>query len=166
MTKIAREIQLETSSQVLDAITFLSGVQRDILDLFNHYAGSHAGPSAEKYAIAKNICNLLMANMQAEEEIFHPAVKRAVKESSGVSAAVMEHSILKYLIAEIASLDVDSSVYDIKVNVLGEQVKEHFAREQIKLFPKVLASKKLDLWVLGGQLAQRMQELKLHSFSS
>lgn len=161
MTKIAREIQFETANRVLDAVEFLTIAQRDILELFNQYlASQHSESSAEKYSIAKKICSALTVNMQVEEEILHPAVKKAVKENGGISAAAMEHSILKYLIAEVASLDPDSSVYDIKIKVLGEQVKEHFTKDQMKLFPKVLASKKIDTWVLGSQLAKRSHELK------
>jgi len=154
MTNIVRKIQLETSTQVLDAISFLSAIQEKVLKLFNQY-----GQSAEKKAITAKICSLLTVNMQIEEEIFYPAVKKVIKENGPVSAAIMEHSILKYLIAEIESLDEDSTVYDIKVSVLSEQVKAHFTADQTKLFPKVIASKKVDLWAVGAQLAWRIQEL-------
>lgn len=156
MTNIVREIRFETSSRVLDAISFLTLVQRDILDLFNQY-GKSAG---QRKLIAKKICNTLMISMQIEEEIFYPAVKKVVKESGSVSAAIMAHSILKYLISEIEELDEDSTVFDIKINVLGEHVKEHFMAEQLKLFPRIIASKKLDLWILGSNLAQRKNELE------
>jgi len=153
MTNIVRKIQFETSTQVLDAISFLSAMQGKILELFNQY-----GKSADKKAITTKICKALTTNMQIEEEIFYPAIKKAVKENGIISAAIMEHSILKYLIAEIEDLDEDSSVYDIKVSVLGEQVKAHFMTDQTKLFPKVSASKKTDLWAVGAQLAWRIQE--------
>jgi len=156
MTNIARKIQFEASSQMLDAITFLSAAQKEILDLFNQYGKFHAN----KKVVAKKICDALTIHMQIEEEIFHPALKKAVDENSAVSAVVMEHSILKYLIAEIESLDEDSTIYDIKFNVLGGHVKDYFMGKQIKLFPKVVTSKKLDLWVVGSELAWRKQELE------
>ena len=158
MTNIARQIQFETSSQVLDATTFLSASQQAILELFNQYDAA----DVRKQIIATKICSALMINMQIEEEIFHPAVKRTVKENGCLSAIAMEHSILKYLITEIESLDEDSSVYDIKVNVLNEHVKDHFAAKQTKLFPKVNACKKLDVWILGAQLAARKEELEMN----
>ena len=155
MTTIARKIQTETSSRVLDAISFISNYQRNILDLFNQYDKSTA-----KKAITRKICNALMISMQIEEEIFYPDIRKVVKENGHLSAAIMGHSILKYLIAEIESLDEDSSVYDIKVSVLGEHVKELFMAKQTKLFPKIIALKKLDLWAIGAQLAWRKQELE------
>ena len=155
MTTIARKIQTETSSRVLDAISFISNYQRNILDLFNQYDKSTA-----KKAITRKICNALMISIQIEEEIFYPDIKKVVKENGHLSAAIMAHSILKYLIAEIESLDEDSSVYDIKVSVLGEHVKELFMAKQTKLFPKIIALKKLDLWAIGAQLAWRKQELE------
>ena len=163
MTTIARKIQFETSSQMLDAITFLSAAQKDILDLFNQYGKFQTN----KKAVAKQICDALAIHIQLEEEIFHPALKKAVKENGAVSAVIMEHSILKYLMAEIESLDEDSTVYDIKINVLGGHVKDYFMGKQIRLFPKVVTSKKLDLWVMGSELAWRKQELEnSHKFSS
>lgn len=161
MTTIVRKLQTETSSRVLDAIHFISNSQRNILDLFNQYENS-----ASKKAITRKICNALMVTMQIEEEIFYPDIRKVLKEKGGLSAAIMEHSILKYLIAEIESLDEDSSVYDIKVNVLGERVKELFMTKQTKLFPKIIALKNMDLWGIGSQLAWRKRELENLSNSS
>jgi hypothetical protein len=155
MTNIVRKIQFETSTQVLDAISFLGAMQEKILALFNQY-----GQSAKKKLITAEICSALKTNMQIEEEIFYPAIKKVIKENGSISAAIMEHSILKYLIAEIEDLDEDSSVYDIKVSVLSEQVKAHFLADQTKLFPKVTVSKKIDLWAVGAQLAWRAHEIK------
>ena len=157
MTHIVKKIHLETSSPVWDAVSFLSAAQRDVLDLFNQY-----DQSSSKKAVARKICNALMIIMQIEEEIFHPAVKKVVKDNGSISAAIMEHSILKYLISEIEGLDEDSSVFGIKMSVLAEHVKEHFMAEQLKLFPKVIASKKIDLWMVGTQLANRKRELETH----
>ncbi|RYY75264.1 MAG: hemerythrin domain-containing protein [Gammaproteobacteria bacterium] len=159
MTTIARKIRIETSSQLLDAISFLSSVQRDILDLFNQFGKS----SSQKQLLARKICTALMIAMQVEEEGFYPVVKKAIKENGNISAAIMKHSIMKYLISEIESLDEDSTIFDIKVSVLGEHVKEHFMAEQLKLFPKIVASQKVDLWTIGSNLASRKTELESSS---
>lgn len=155
MTTIVRKMLAENSRHVPDAISFLGDCQREILDLFNEY-----GKFATKKVVTRKICNALMVNMQIEEEIFYPDIRKLLTENGSLSAAIMEHSILKYLIAEIESLDEDSSVYDIKINVLGERVKELFMAKQTKLFPKLIALKKLDLWSIGSQLAWRKQELE------
>ena len=154
MTNIVRKIQFETSTQVQDAITFMSACQAEILDLFDLY-----DQSSEKKVVATQICRSIMVAISIEEEIFHPAVKKAVKEYGSLSAAIMEHSILKYLVSEIEGLDEDSSIYDIKIHVLGEHVKDNFMSKQIKIFPKIAAANKIDLWAIGMQLALGKQEL-------
>ena len=72
----------------------------------------------------------------------------------------MSHARLKYLIAEIEHIDADSEIYDVKIKVLGEHLKEYVKEKQTKLFPKANASGKIDLWRLGAQLALRKEELK------
>ena len=78
-------------------------------------------------------------------------MKIALKEKGVVSSATMNHAILKYLIIEIESIDADSDIYDIKIRVLGEHVKQHIKEKQSKLFPKAHASGKIDLWMLGAK---------------
>jgi hypothetical protein len=157
MTNIAREILFETSSQVFDATTLLSGSQKETIDLFNAY--DRAGSVSEKQKVANHICKLLRANIQLEEEIFYPAVKKAFKEKGVMSAVIMENSILKYLVSEIEELEADSTVFDIKIRVLGEHVKSQIIEKQTKLFPKVNSCGKLDVWELGSKLIKRKDEL-------
>ncbi|RYE47753.1 MAG: hemerythrin domain-containing protein [Sphingobacteriales bacterium] len=162
MTNIAKEIIFDSSIPIFDATDFLSQRHREILDLFDDY--NSARIVAEKQLIAKELCKLLTINLHLEDEIFYPEAKRALKEKGWVSAITMEHSIVKYLISEIESLDVDSAIYDIKIRVLGEQVRYLIKEKQTKLFPKVNASNKIDLWRLGSQLAAR-QHFLVHAFA-
>ncbi len=71
----------------------------------------------------------------------------------------MNHTVLKYLISEIESIDVDSDIYDIKIRVLCENAKQHIKENQSKIFSKAKASGKIDLWRVGAQLALRKEEL-------
>ena len=158
MTYIAREILFEASSKVLDATTFLSYGDQEVMNLFAKYERAHS--IIEKQAVVENICRALMINMQIEEEIFHPMLRVILKEKGIVSAVTMNYARLKYLISEIENIDADSDIYDIKIRVLGEHVKEHVKEKQSKLFAKAHASGKIDLWRLGTQLALRKQELQ------
>ena len=65
-----------------------------------------------------------------------------------------KRSILKYLVAEIESLGVDSVIYDIKVKVFGERVKPLVKEKQHNFFPKVIATGKVDFWRLGTELSE------------
>lgn len=158
MTNSAREISLEAVSNDLEATNFLSSCDHEVVNLFARYERIRS--IAEKQAVAEKICTTLMINMQIEEEIFHPMLKIALKEKGIVSAATMNYARLKYLISEIENIDTDSEIYDIKIRVLGEHVKQNVKEKQSKLFPKAHASGKIDLWRLGAQLALRKEELK------
>lgn len=157
MTNIAREMLFETSSQVLDATAFLSIGYKELINVFDEYERAKSIP--EKQQMVEQISSTLMINMQIEEEIFHPAVKLVLKEKGVISAVIMNHSILKYLVSEIKSIDADSDIYDVKVRVLGEHVKQYFREKESRLFPKAHASGKIDLWALGAELASRKQIL-------
>jgi len=65
---------------------------------------------------------------------------------------------VKNLIAEIAAMEVGEELYDAKIRVLGEMVKQHTKEEEEELFPE-LQSTKIDLAALGKELAERKQEL-------
>ena len=156
MTTITASTTFEVPSHIIDAPTFLSGGYQELFNLFEMY--KHSKSIVEKQKISEKICTTLMINMQLEEEIFHPVMQIALKEKGMISSAAMNHNILRYLVSEIESMDVDSDIYDIKISILAEHVKEYIKEKQSKLFPKV-ASTKIDLWGLGAQLALRKEEL-------
>lgn len=159
MPNIAREMLYDPSCQVLDASSFLNAEYQVLSTLFGSYERTH-DPIA-KQQTAERICRLLTINMQMEEDVFYPTVKRTFKEKGMVSAAIMNHTVLKYLIAEIAGLDCDSPIYDIKIRVLSENVKHCNKEKQSKIFSKVNTSGKIDVWKLGEQLALRKAELSV-----
>ena len=151
MTHIAKETIFNSVQSIFSATDFLNQHYQYISDLFSDY--EHINSIAEKKKISKMICESLLANMWSEEVIFFPEIKKSLKEKGPLSAIIMVHSILKYLIAEIESLDADSVIYDIKIKVLGDHVRQLIKDKQSKLFAKVIASGKIDLWRLGAELA-------------
>lgn len=95
---------------------------------------------------------------QAEEEIFYPAVKAALKAKELVPQAIVEQATMKDLIARIEGVQPDGEMHNAKVKVLSEYVKHHVKEEHTKMFPKAKASK-LDMLELGARLAARKAEL-------
>jgi hemerythrin-like domain-containing protein len=65
---------------------------------------------------------------------------------------------VKNLIAEIESMEVGEDLYDAKIRVLGEMVKQHIKEEEQELFPELEPSK-MDLEAFGKELAERKEEL-------
>jgi len=161
MTNITTDITFETPPKIADATAFLSGAHQKLFDLFEAY--EHSQSIIEKQKTTEKICRTLIINMQLEEEIFHPVMQISLKEKGMVSFARMNHKILRYLVSEIESMDIDSDVYDIKVKVLTEHVKEHIREKQSKIFPKVNAPDKINVWGLGVQLEVCKEELLSNS---
>jgi hemerythrin superfamily protein len=146
----------EPMPQMQDAIKLLRADHKLVNDLFEQFESAR-GTSKKKTLVAQ-ICMELTIHAQIEEEIFYPAVQRALKDKTLIPEARVEHDTLKYLIAQIVDAETDSELYEAKVTVLSEYVKHHVKEEQNEIFPKVKESK-LDLMELGGQLAMRKEEL-------
>ena len=157
MTTLARELLFETTSQVVDATALLSQDDIQLIKFFEEY--ELAQSIVKKQKIAQKICMALRINIQIEEEIFHPLLQINLQQKSVISAAAMNHNVLRYLVAELEEMDVDSDIYDIKIRVLAENVKEHIKEKQSKMFMRANTSANIDLWQLGEQLLQRKREL-------
>ena len=128
--------------------------------LFAQYEKTRS--SARKQELVRQICQELTVHAQIEEEIFYPALKRALNDTELVPEATVEHDSLKYLIAQIEDGtpdgETDGEMFDAKVKVLSEYVKHHVKEEQGPMFKKARESG-LDLKALGAQLQQRKQAL-------
>ncbi len=139
-----------------EAIKLLIADHRLVSKLFDEY--ENASTKAMKKKLVAQICMELSIHAQVEEEIFYPAVKKALKDHELVPEATVEHASLKTLIAQIEGKEPDGEMYDAKVKVLCEYVKHHVKEEQNEMFPKAKATK-LDMVELGEQITARKQEL-------
>ena len=139
------------------ALALLRADHEKVTALFKQFESATA--ASKKKALVSEICTELTVHAQIEEEVFYPAVKKALKDAELVPEAIVEHGSLKELIAQIEGVSPDGEMYDAKVKVLSEYVEHHVKEEQDEMFPKVESSK-LDLEKLGALLAQRKEELK------
>ncbi|NML26725.1 hemerythrin domain-containing protein [Zoogloea sp. G-4-1-14] len=146
----------KTPAAAKDAIALLKADHETVSGLFADYEKSDS--SKKRKALVAEICSELSVHAQIEEEIFYPAVKKALKDKLLVPEATVEHAGVKGLIAQIEGVEPDGEVFDAKVKVLSEYVKHHVKEEQTEMFPKAKATS-LDLLELGVQMAARKAEL-------
>lgn len=139
-----------------DATALLRADHKRVSELFASYEKSRS-VAAKKQLVAQ-ICTELSVHAQVEEEIFYPAVKKALKDKVLVPEATVEHASLKALIAQVEGIEPDGEMFDAKIKVLSEFVKHHVKEEQGEMFPKA-KSTDLDMNELGAQLAARKTEL-------
>ena len=145
-----------------NALTLLKEDHRRVEELFKQYESQkEEGSGAEKTKTAQLICVALTVHATIEEEIFYPAVRRALDEDGKevVDEAAVEHQSLKDIIGRLEAAPPSDPLYDAGVKVLSEYVKHHVKEEESELFPKVRSSD-LDLDTVGQQLLDRKAELE------
>lgn len=143
-----------------DAVALLKADHEAVSQLFAEYQKTRS--VSNKKALVSEICLALSVHARIEEEIFYPAVKKALKDTLLVPEATVEHAGVKDLIEQLVDREPDGEMYDAKVKVLSEYVKHHVKEEQNEMFPKVKASS-LDLVELGERMAVRKDELLAHA---
>lgn len=146
----------KVSSKAQEATALLRADHKRVSELFADY--EKARSTAQKQKLVSQICAELTVHAQVEEEIFYPAVKRALKDKELVPEATVEHETVKDLIAQIEGVSPDGEMFDAKVKVLSEYVKHHVKEEHEEMFPKARATR-LDMVELGARLAERKAEL-------
>jgi iron-sulfur cluster repair protein YtfE (RIC family) len=145
-----------------DACDLLDADHIAVKHLFVEYArlavaGVDAG--AEKLALAQKICAELTVHATIEEEIFYPALRKAIAQPELLDEAEAEHQEAKELIAQIEAMPSADAEMDELVQQLACAIEQHVKEERTLLFPKAKASG-LDLDALGAQLKERQQELE------
>ena len=139
-----------------DATALLRADHKLVSELFAEY--DKARSVTKKKQLVTQICTELSVHAQVEEEIFYPAVKRALKDKELIPEATVEHATLKDLIAQVEGIEPDGEMFDAKIKVLAEYVKHHVKEEQNEMFPKAKETD-LDMKALGDQLSERKAEL-------
>ena len=147
----------ETQAASPSAIDLLEQDHREVEEWFDEY-DELKKDNDRKAELAQKICLALKVHAQIEEEIFYPQAREATKDNDLIDEAVVEHATVKNLIAEIESMEVGEDLYDAKIRVLGEMVKQHIKEEEEELFPE-LEPAKMDLDAFGKELAERKEEL-------
>lgn len=139
-----------------EATALLRADHKHVAGLFEEYEATKS--TAKKKKLVAEICTELSVHAQVEEEIFYPAVQKALKDHELVPEATVEHASMKELIAQVEGKEPDGDMFDAKVTVLSEYVKHHVKEEQNDMFPKAKAAS-LDLHALGAEIAERKAQL-------
>ncbi len=154
------------SATVEDAVSILTDDHDKVKKLFKQFEKHCKADNTEaKVETANMICMELTVHAMAEEEIFYPAARMAIKDDDLLNEAEVEHDSAKELIAQIQFMESDNPMYDAKVTVLGEYIDHHITEEEEEMFPKVRKAK-VDLEELGEQLMMRKEELMAEMMSA
>ena len=144
-----------------DAIALLTEDHRKVQALFKQFESlkESEGKRDDKAALVQQICTELTLHALVEEEIFYPAVRKAIDDDDLMDEADVEHASAKDLIAQLEAMSPGDDHYDAKVTVLGEQIDHHVEEEQNEMFAKARKAD-VDVRALGEEIATRKAELK------
>jgi hemerythrin superfamily protein len=138
-----------------DAIALLMADHKKVKKLFSDFDKlKEEGSDEDKSAIVEQICNELKVHTELEEEIFYPAVRKAIDDSDLMDEALVEHAGAKDLVAQLEDASFDDELYDAKVTVLGEHIDHHVKEEEGDMFPKAKKAK-VDTEALGATMLKR-----------
>ncbi len=147
------------SETAQDAIELLTADHKEVKQLFAQFKKvKEDGSDEDKSAIVERVCNALKIHAQIEEEIFYPAVRKAIEDADLMDEALVEHAGAKDLIAQLEGMDSEDDLYDAKVTVLGEQIDHHVKEEEGKMFPQAKKAK-VDTVQLGAKMMKRKAAL-------
>ena len=136
-----------------DAIALLKEDHRAVEKLFKEFESAKG--EGRKETLARRICLELSVHAQIEEEIFYPAVRRALGDDRMVDDAEKEHNNARELINVIESGPYD----DATMTRLQRVIEHHVKEEREEMFDHARRTPGLDLAMLGRQLERRKNEL-------
>ncbi len=142
-----------------DAIAMLVADHDRVKDLFDQFEEVKEGrANKQKEKIVADACRELTIHTKIEDEIFYPAVRKAIKDDDLMNEAKVEHDSAKQLIRQLESMDAGDEMFVAKFTVLAEYVRHHIEEEHREMFPKVKKTG-LDLEALGQKMMKRKQQL-------
>jgi len=104
--------------------------------------------------LVKQVCEALKVHTKIEEEIFYPAVRKAIKDEDLMNEAEIEHQSAKTLIRQLERMKPSDPKFVATFTVLGEYVNHHVKEEEEEMFPKVRRAR-VNLRALGARLMGR-----------
>ena len=141
------------------AIDLLVEDHRKVEMLFEKFEKARGAAAQQK--IVRQICDELTVHTMIEEEIFYPACRGAIADST-LDEAYVEHDGAKLMIAELSDAAPNEAFYDAKVKVLSEEIRHHVHEEEMRsegMFAQARHAG-LDMDELGERLLARKTQLK------
>jgi hemerythrin superfamily protein len=142
----------------MDALELLRADHRQVEAWFEEFAS--ADNLGERQDLAEQICRGLLLHMQIEEEMLYPLVQGAMEDKSLHHEAVVEHDLLRKLIADVQASGIDDDYFSARIQVLAGLINHHFTEEEqaAGLFDEA-EDAGIDLQTLGALMEQRRDEL-------
>jgi hemerythrin-like domain-containing protein len=137
------------------AVSLLKADHDQVKRLFEQFEAAKSSPAKRK--IVRAALTELKVHAAIEEEIFYPAVRKAIGKEI-MNEADEEHHVAKLLIAELESMKGSESHFEAKFAVLAENVRHHIQEEEREMLPQAKRVK-LDFDALAEKMQRRKERL-------
>lgn len=115
-------------SSGVDVVTFLKEQHEQIKELF---ARVNSSSGQEREEAFYSLRRLLAVHETAEEEIVHPAARKALPDGESlIDARLQEENEAKKLLSELEDLEVDSAAFQTTFSTLERAVLAHARAEE------------------------------------
>jgi hemerythrin superfamily protein len=147
-----------------DVVAYLKGQHEQIKALFGKVLNARG---TERASAFYELRRLMAIHETAEEEVVHPAARRALMSvgDSIVSARLREEHKAKVALVELESLDTASAAFETKLRALQTDVLAHAESEEREEFSKLgeaLTSKHLERMRTVAEFAEMMAPTRPH----
>ncbi|MEP7216323.1 MAG: hemerythrin domain-containing protein [Anaerolineaceae bacterium] len=143
-----------------DPIKMLKDDHKVVKKLFDEFEAADKRSMAR---IAREAITELEIHAEIEEEIFYPAVNKAVGDEMVMAEAEQEHHVVHLLIAELKQMLEGGKTgvdFQAKFTVLAENVRHHIKEEETEMLPLAAKMPTAELESVGARMAKSKSELK------
>jgi hemerythrin superfamily protein len=154
---------MATMSSGNDIVAYLKAQHQQIKMLFGEVTAAHGEQRARAFFALRR---LLAVHETAEEEIVHPAARRALPDGKGIiEARLREEHAAKKVLAELEKLDVDSSEFETRLLALQASILTHAEaeeKEEFERLPDHLDAARLARMRRAAELAEAIAPTRPH----
>lgn len=121
----------------MNAVDILTRDHREVDALIAtlEQAGDSTSSATNYRNTFEQLVNALSAHMQAEEQIFYPAMRNVEGEEELVEEAYDEHNLVKGLLLQMNSLEPSSTEFQENLKQMKAGIEHHVSEEEGEMFP-------------------------------
>jgi hemerythrin superfamily protein len=150
-------------SSGIDVVSFLKQQHEEIKQLFGRVREASGKPREKAFV---SLRRLLAVHETAEEEIVHPAARRALSNGSVVvDARLQEEKEAKKVLAQLEKMNVDSTEFINQFTLLERSVLAHAKAEETEEFSQLgnaLDQTQLERMRKAAEFAEKMAPTRPH----
>jgi hemerythrin superfamily protein len=147
----------------IDVVSFLKEQHEQIRQLFTELRAANGKAREEAFF---SLRRLLAVHETAEEEIVHPAARRALRDGdSVVDARLLEENQAKKTLAKLEGMHIDSTEFATELDLLERSVLTHARAEEQEEFSRLgssLDQGRLEKMRAAAEFAEKMAPTRPH----